>query len=234
MTPMQRIGRLGRTLLCAAAPLLVAVSPGARAEVAAADPIDAAMRACLARADRSTTAGQVQCMQTAQLGWQTAMNAAYRQVLAGSPPARRRAWEWNQKRWQAARDAQNPLYAAVFARAQGSINQITEADLQLQPVRDRALALRGVLARRGAAPARLRPCSEDALCEHAMFDTRRYYERLRRKLPARVRPLLWRAQQAWFRYLASAAAVTDTRGRIDIIGARVATLKRLSDAVGGD
>ncbi|MGC2038362.1 MAG: hypothetical protein WA692_12110, partial [Paraburkholderia caledonica] len=61
---------LMHTLTCA---LLLGVAPlAARAEVAAADPIDAAMRTCLARSDMSSTMGQVQCMETARIGWKTA------------------------------------------------------------------------------------------------------------------------------------------------------------------
>ncbi|HKR47204.1 MAG TPA: hypothetical protein VJU59_47355, partial [Paraburkholderia sp.] len=55
-----------------AATVLFAVAPVARAEVAAADPIDTAMRTCLARADRSSTAGQIQCMDDARTAWRKA------------------------------------------------------------------------------------------------------------------------------------------------------------------
>jgi hypothetical protein len=43
---------------------------------------------------------------------------------------------------------------------------------------------------------------------------------------------LARAQKAWSAYLNAATPVIDERSRIDIIGARVATLKRLSETVG--
>ncbi len=65
-----------------------------------------------------------------------------------------------------------------------------------------------------------------------MFDLNRYYRRLQTKMPARTRPTLVRAQRAWTAYLDAATPVIDERGRIDIIGARVATLKRLSETVG--
>jgi uncharacterized protein YecT (DUF1311 family) len=107
--------------------------------------------------------------------------------------------------------------------------------MQLQPVRDRALALRAAVADAGSPPPRRpRACNADARCEHAMFDLNRYYHRLQSKMPAHSRPTLVRAQRAWNEYLAAATAVIDERGRIDIIGARVATLKRLSDTVGND
>jgi uncharacterized protein YecT (DUF1311 family) len=60
----------------------------------------------------------------------------------------------------------------------------------------------------------------------------RYYRRLQTKMPARTRPTLVRAQRAWTAYLDAASAVTDEAGRVDIIGARVATLKRLSETIG--
>ncbi|WP_137957838.1 lysozyme inhibitor LprI family protein [Burkholderia sp. 4M9327F10] len=234
---LQRLG--GAWTLAAAALLMVAstLTSGAHAEVAAADPIDAAMRACLARSDMSSTAGQLQCMETARFGWQAAMNTAWQQLMAKLPPARRRAWEESQTRWQASRDAQAPLLDAVFATTHGAMYQMAEADMQLQPVRDRALALRSAAAGAStgaAAPDRPRACSADAMCEHATFDMNRYYRRLQTKMPARARPTLVQAQRAWNAYLVAATPVTDEHGRVDIIGARVATLKRLSDTVGND
>lgn len=227
-----------RAAAMAALTMLSAQAPLAQAEVAAADPIDAAMRTCAARSDMSSTAGQVQCVQMARLGWLAAMNVAYQQLLAKLPPTQHKAWEESQTRWQASRDAQGELYDAVFETTHGSSTyQLAQADMELQPARDRALAMRSALAQASAgaaAPVRPRACSADAQCEHATFDMNRYYHRLQVKMPARVRPTLVRAQRAWNAYLGAASAVTDERGRVDIIGARVATLKRLSETVGND
>lgn len=227
---------LMRTLTCA---LLVGVAPlAARAEVAAADPIDAAMRTCLARSDMSSTMGQVQCMETARIGWKAAMDNAWQQLQPELSPARRKQWQKSQASWQASRDAETQLLAAVFATTRGTMYVLAEADMQLQPVRDRALALRSAVAKASAGggdpPGRLRACRADARCEHAMFDLNRYYGRLQAKMPARSRPTLTRAQKAWTAYLNATTPVVDERGRIDIIGARVATLKRLSETVGND
>jgi uncharacterized protein YecT (DUF1311 family) len=102
-------------------------------------------------------------------------------------------------------------------------------------VRDRALALRAAVAKAGSPPPlRPRACRADAQCEHAMFDLNRYYRRLQTKMPAHSRATLVRAQRAWNAYLSATTPVVDERGRIDIIGARVATLKRLSETVGND
>jgi uncharacterized protein YecT (DUF1311 family) len=218
-------------LLCGFAPLAT------RAEVAAADPIDAAMRTCLARSDMSSTAGQVQCMDMARIGWNTALDNAWQQLQPELPPARRKQWQKSQASWQALRDADKPLLAAVFATTRGTMYVLAEADMQLQPVRDRALALRSAVAKTSAGggnPRRPRACRADAQCEHAMFDLNRYYRRLQAKMPVRSRPTLARAQKAWTAYLDASTPVVDERGRIDIVGARVATLKRLSQTVGND
>ncbi|MFP3759074.1 hypothetical protein SB751_34915, partial [Cupriavidus sp. SIMBA_020] len=37
---------------------------------------------------------------------------------------------------------------------------------------------------RDPAIGRVRPCVQDAACEHALFDLNRYYQKLRRKMPA--------------------------------------------------
>ncbi|WP_120305073.1 lysozyme inhibitor LprI family protein [Paraburkholderia sediminicola] len=209
----------------------------AHAEVAAADPIDASMRACLARSDMSSTTGQVQCMDNARIGWKAALDGAWQQLQAKLPQTQRKPWERSQASWQASRDVEKQLLAAVFATTHGSMYVLAEADMQLQPVRDRALALRSAVARISAGgdlPRRPRACTADAQCEHAMFDLNRYYRRLQARMPVRSRPTLVRAQRAWTAYLNATTPVIDERGRIDIIGARVATLKRLSETVGND
>ncbi|NML30948.1 lysozyme inhibitor LprI family protein [Paraburkholderia antibiotica] len=230
----RRASRVLAGALTAGAVVLGGVaSPAAHAEVAAADPIDASMRTCLARADMSTTLGQVQCMDNARIGWKAAVDSAYQQVLAKLPPARRRLWQKSQASWLASRDAEKPLLAAVFATTQGSMYVLAEADMQLQPVRDRALVLRSALANAsGPAPRRPRACNADARCEHAMFDLNRYYRVLNSKMPAQARSILVRAQREWRAYLEASTPLVDEHGRIDIIGARVATIKRLSETVG--
>jgi uncharacterized protein YecT (DUF1311 family) len=228
-----RAGALAFALALGMVVLGGAMSPAAHAEVAAADPIDAAMRSCLARADMSTTTGQVQCMDNARIGWMAAVDSAYQQLLAKLPPARRGLWQKSQSSWLASRDAEKQLLAAVFATTQGSMYVLSEADMQLQPVRDRALALRSALTNvSGPAPRRPRACNADARCEHAMFDLNRYYRVLESKMPAQSRPTLVQAQRAWSAYLTASTPLIDERGRIDIIGARVATIKRLSETVG--
>ncbi|MFL9907723.1 lysozyme inhibitor LprI family protein [Paraburkholderia sp. RL17-337-BIB-A] len=209
----------------------------AHAEVAAADPIDASMRTCLARSDMSSTAGQVQCMDNARIGWKAALDSAWQQLQTKLPLAQRKPWEKSQASWQASRDVEKQLLAAVFETTRGTMYVLAEADMQLQPVRDRALALRSAAARISAGgdpPRRSRACNADAHCEHAMFDLNRYYRRLQAKMPARSRPTLARAQKAWTAYLDASTPLIDERSRIDIIGARVATLKRLSETVGND
>lgn len=237
---MSRLNADGRrralfALAVASAAMFGVASSAVHAEVAAADPIDASMRACLARSDMSSTTGQVQCMDNARIAWKTAMDNAWQQLQPKLPPARRRLWEKSQASWQASRDVEKQLLTAVFATTQGSMYQIAEADMQLQPVRDRALALRSAAAQASAGsdpPRRPRACRADAQCEHAMFDLNRYYRRLESKMPARLRPTLVRAQRAWSEYLDATTPVIDERSRIDIVGARVATLKRLSETVG--
>jgi len=226
-----------RVWLCVAGAALALAAGTVRAEVAAADPIDAAMRACLARSDRSTTAGQLQCMEAAQVAWQSAVDTAWQQLQAVAPAAQRSLWETSQRRWKAWREAEAPFLKAAFATTHGTTSALSEADMQLQPVRDRALALRAAAANMShddAPLAHLRPCSSDAECEHATFDLNRYFRALRAKLPPRARPVLVRAQRMWLAYRDAMTPLVDERSRVDIIGARVATLKRLSGMVGHD
>jgi uncharacterized protein YecT (DUF1311 family) len=218
------------------AAVLAGTSAAARAEVAAADPIDASMRTCLARADMSSTAGQLQCMETARLAWQTSIDQSFQQLLAKVPAAQRKRWEASEQRWKAWREAERQMLAAVTATTHGTRYQLSEGDLRLQPVRDRALALRSVVAQTGGldAPPPLRACSADPQCIHASADVNQYYRRLVNRMPQRSWPVLWRAQQAWQAYRDATAPLGDARGRIDLIGARVATLKKLSETAGND
>jgi uncharacterized protein YecT (DUF1311 family) len=270
---------------------LLAAPYAARAEAARADPIDTTMQNCFARADRSTAAGQVQCIDAARDAWQAAIDAAMRSIAANAPEADRRGWEESQRRWLAWRKDETPLVHDVFETTRGSAYSITQANVLLQSVRDRALAVRHAAARFAppapapgasapapasggsaasaggavsgastAAPAastaaasastssatraqsddarahnqRMRPCSADAACEHAQFDLRRYTRALRDKLPAHARPALARAQRAWTAYFDATSPLGTEAERADLIGERVATVKRLSETVGND
>lgn len=211
---------------------LLGASP-AHAEVAAADPIDAGMRACLARADRSSTAGQVQCMDDARSAWHSAADAALTQLLAKLPPAQQQRWQASQQRWVAWRDAEDTMLGAAFATTSGSSYQIYEADMRLQPVRDRALALRAAAATQaGQRDSSARACTADAQCEHVSYDLNRYYRKLYARMPRHARPTLLRAQTAWRAYRDATTPLVDERARLDLLGARLATLKRLSETVG--
>ncbi|WP_373322098.1 lysozyme inhibitor LprI family protein [Paraburkholderia adhaesiva] len=211
---------------------LLGASP-AHAEVAAADPIDTGMRACFARADRSSTAGQVQCMNDARGAWHSATNTALTQLLAKLPAAQQTRWQVSQQRWEAWREADDTMLGAAFATTSGSAYQLYEADMRLQPVRDRALALRAqaAIAAGGDAP-RARPCSADARCEHASYDLDRYYRKLYSRMPKHGRPAVLRAQSAWRAYRDATTPLIDEHARLDLLGARLATLKRLSETVG--
>lgn len=267
---------------------VLAAAPGtARAEAARADPIDTAMQNCLARADRSTTAGQVQCIDAARDAWQGAIDTAMKSISANAPDDDRRGWDASQRRWLAWRKEEVLLVHAVFATTRGGAYAITQANVLLQSVRDRALAVRHAASRfappapapassasgtssasgasgatsalpaAGAAPAasmatrstattraqsddarahteRMRPCMSDAACEHAQFDLRRYARALREKLPARARPVLSHAQRAWTAYFDATSPLGTEAERADLIGERVATVKRLSETVGND
>ncbi len=213
----------------------VLLAAPAHAEVAAADPIDAGMRACLARADRSTTAGQVQCMDEARGAWHGAAENALNALLGKVPAAQQKGWQLSQQRWVAWRDAEDTMLAAAFATTSGSSYQLYEADMRLQPVRDRALSLRREAAAAAAAgqdlPGRW-VCSADARCEHVSYDLNRYYRKLYARMPAHSRPLLTRAQAAWRAYRDATMPLLDEHARLDLLGARLATLKRLSETVG--
>ncbi|GAB7538921.1 lysozyme inhibitor LprI family protein [Burkholderia sp. 3C] len=209
----------------------------AHAEVAAADPIDVAMRQCLARRDRSSTVGQIQCMDEARAQWLSAVDDAFKQLGTVEPASARRGWQESQRRWLLWRNDETLLTQAVYATTSGTMYALASADMRIQPVRDRALSLRDAADRyskpNGGADAvhRVRACSDDAACEHALFDLNRYYVKLQKRMPARGRPVLVRAQRAWVSFRDGTTPMISEQQRVDLIGARVATLKRLSETV---
>lgn len=247
----------------------LAVPIAAHAEAAPADPIDSAMRNCLARADRSSPAGQAQCMDAARESWSASMELAYDALVAHAPDETKRSWQESQRRWLEWHQREVPLVRAVTQTTRGSFHLMTQANVLLQPVRDRALQLRRVAAQHEPAPAstsgaasasaaasapvaavlpavpapasvsvqrtgRLRACTVDAACEHALSDLNRYARKLRMKLPVRSRPVLARAQKAWRSYFEATSSLGSARDRVDLIGARVATIKRLAEMAGND
>ncbi|WP_174905142.1 lysozyme inhibitor LprI family protein, partial [Burkholderia dolosa] len=151
---MAAAGRF-RAMRAATAALVVwaAWSGAAHAEVAAADPIDVAMRQCLARRDRSSTAGQIQCMGEAQQQWQAVMDDAYRRLSNDAPPDAKRGWQESQRRWLTWRKDEAQLLEAVYDTTRGTMYTMASADMRLQPVRDRALALRAAADRYARPPA---------------------------------------------------------------------------------
>ncbi|WP_368674296.1 hypothetical protein [Trinickia sp. EG282A] len=64
------------------------------------------------------------------------------------------------------------------------------------------------------------------------YDRNRSVHRLGVKLPAQSRTVLTRAQPAWRSYFDATAGLGSETDRVDLIGGRVATFKRLSDTVG--
>lgn len=216
----------------------LALPGAAHAEVAAADPIDVAMRQCLARRDRSSTVGQIQCMDEARQQWQGAMDAAYRRLMSTAPAAAKRGWQLSQRRWLGWSKGELHLVQAVYVTTQGTMYAMASADTLLQPVRDRALSLRDA-AERYAKPDpgrdavhRVLPCSQDAACEHANFDLNRYYVKLRQRMPERSRLTLVRAQWDWVLFRNATDPLISEDERVDLIGSRVAMLKRFSETVG--
>ncbi|MPV71807.1 lysozyme inhibitor LprI family protein, partial [Burkholderia sp. BE17] len=100
-----------------------------------------------------STAGQIQCMGEAQQQWQAVMDGAYQRLLKDAPADAKRGWQDSQRRWVTWRKDEVHLLTAVYDTTRGTAYAMSSADMQLQPVRDRALALRGAADRYAPPPA---------------------------------------------------------------------------------
>lgn len=222
-----------------AAMLLIGLAAGpARAEVAPPDPLDIAMRQCQARDDRSSADGQLACVTEARAAWQTAVQTAYERLLQIAPPASRRGWQASQNRWIVWRADEQAFEQGIYETTESSMDAMAQADIWLQAVRYRALVLREVAERAGQRYDRkvslrsVRRCTDDAECEHAMFDLNRYYAKLLDRLPTAERPQLIKAQAEWNAFREATEPLISESERVDLIGSRVASLKRLAETVG--
>jgi uncharacterized protein YecT (DUF1311 family) len=107
----------------------------------AADPLDAALDACLAKPEGSSTPGMVDCTSDAIKAWDKRMNEVYQRVMAGLDPKSRDLLRTSQRRWVAFREAEHEAMEGPWRQDKGTIMRVLTADADLSAIKERVQEL---------------------------------------------------------------------------------------------
>jgi uncharacterized protein YecT (DUF1311 family) len=105
------------------------------------DPLDAALDACLAKPEGSSTPGMVDCTDEAIRGWDKRLNKVYQQVMAGLDPKSRELVRVSQRRWVAFREAEREAMEGPWRQDKGTIIRVLTADADLSATKERVQEL---------------------------------------------------------------------------------------------
>jgi uncharacterized protein YecT (DUF1311 family) len=117
--------------------LLMLAFPALAAEP---DPIDAALDACLAKPEGSSTVGMVECTGDAIRAWDKRLNEVYQLVMAGLDPKSQELLRASQHRWVAFREAEHEAMGGPWQQNRGTIIRVT-ASTDLSAIKERVLEL---------------------------------------------------------------------------------------------
>jgi uncharacterized protein YecT (DUF1311 family) len=115
------------------------------AAAAPADPIDTALAACLDGPDGQSTAGMIECLDTAYDAWDAALNETYAALAASLDPKSRGLLKRSQRQWIAFRNAERQFFAAPWTTDRGTLVRVTLGQAQVDLVKGRVLMLRSYL-----------------------------------------------------------------------------------------
>jgi uncharacterized protein YecT (DUF1311 family) len=125
--------------------LLLAVTPLGSMAHAGEDPIDEALTKCLDAPDGQSTQGMVECLGAAYEAWDSALNAAYAELIKSLAPEQAAQLRTAQRAWLAFRDAERDFLGTLVTPEAGSIMRITTNEAMVDIVKARVLQLRSHL-----------------------------------------------------------------------------------------
>jgi len=105
------------------------------------DPLDAALDACLAKPEGSSTPGMVDCTNDAIRAWDKRLNEVYQQVMAGLDPESRELLRASQRRWVAFREAEHEAMEGPWRRDKGTIIRVLTVSADLSAIKERVQEL---------------------------------------------------------------------------------------------
>jgi uncharacterized protein YecT (DUF1311 family) len=123
--------------------LLLFSLPSFPALAAGPDPRDAALDACLAKPEGSSTPGMVDCTGEAIRAWDKRLNEVYQQVMAALDPKSRELLRAAQRRWLAFREAEHDAMRGPWRQDRGTIIRVLMANADLSAIKERVLQLYG-------------------------------------------------------------------------------------------
>ena len=129
--------KFGTNTMIARAVLLLSLMLWFPALAADPDPLDAALDACLAKPEGSSTPGMVECNGDAIRAWDKRLNEVYQQVMAGLDPKSRGLLRASRRRWVAFREAEHEAIGGPW-RQDGQGYDHLRADGERRPVSDQA------------------------------------------------------------------------------------------------
>jgi uncharacterized protein YecT (DUF1311 family) len=105
------------------------------------DPLDAALDACLAKPEGSSTPGMVECTGDAIRAWDKRLNEVYQQVMAGLDSKSRELLRVSQRRWVAFREAEHEAMGGPWRQDRGTIIRVLTANADLSAIKQRVQEL---------------------------------------------------------------------------------------------
>ncbi len=105
------------------------------------DPLDAALDACLAKPEGSSTPGMVDCTNDAIRAWDKRLNEVYQQVMAELDPKSRELLRASQRRWVAFREAEHEAMEGPWRQDKGTIIRVLTVSADLSAIKERVQEL---------------------------------------------------------------------------------------------
>jgi uncharacterized protein YecT (DUF1311 family) len=106
-------------------------------------PIDKALEACIDK--NGSTAGMVQCTDTAYAAWDKELNKNYGELMRSLKPPQKEALRLAQLEWIRYRDLDFKLIDSLYDTMQGTMYIPMRIDARMEVVKKRALELKGFL-----------------------------------------------------------------------------------------
>ena len=125
--------------------LLFAAAPLGSTARAAEDPIDQTLTKCLDAPEGQSTQGMVECLVAAYEAWDSALNAAYAELIRSLEPKQAAQLRIAQRAWLAFRNAERDFLASLVTPDAGTIMRVTTNEAMVEIVKARVLQLRSHL-----------------------------------------------------------------------------------------